>query len=149
MFNLPNLRFTWGGLHGDVSCNLSTLARVGGGRLNECKSNEGICGREKWTDGRVSRRRSLSTKSHAFFFPSAEFCKPNTLESSKVHFKLGIQREYSMVSRQLLCVLRYGKFKNQFILCKIFWEKYRVIFTRCKQGFCSRLLLTTRNEVIA
>ena len=33
MFNLPNLRFTWGGLHGNVSCNLSTLARVGGGQI--------------------------------------------------------------------------------------------------------------------
>lgn len=34
MFNLPNLRFTWGGgLHGDVSCNLSTLVRTGGGQI--------------------------------------------------------------------------------------------------------------------
>ena len=33
MFNLPNLHFTWGGLHGDVSCNLSTLVRTGGGQI--------------------------------------------------------------------------------------------------------------------
>lgn len=33
MSKLVNCPFTWGGLHGDVSCNLSTLARVGGGQI--------------------------------------------------------------------------------------------------------------------
>lgn len=143
MFNLPNLRFTWGGLHGDVSCNLSTLARVGGGRLNECKSNEG----RSWKCG--VRSTTVSCFSHLFdsnnFFSrfSAVFTNNNILSKQQLFRCLCItikrgNRCFYKRSRQQIIADTFGKHCN-------FREPQLSVGILGRNSF----LLTVRNEVIA
>lgn len=147
MFNLPNLRFTWGGLHGDVSCNLSTLARVGGGRLNECKSNEGICGRKGFS--------FFGTKRLCYFATSASTDRNNnytTIYTTILYFCNGLCRVCNFLrstrqfesNNKLQCqpfafcakhglVRKYGFIQ----VCRIYSNSF------------SNLLRLNRNEVIA
>lgn len=136
-----------GGLHGDVSCNLSTLVRIGGGRLNECKSNEGICRREGFNFFGAKRLCYFDTSTSTdknnnyvtiyatilyfcirlrgvcnFHKSDGQFTSKNKLQFSPfvLCIKHGLVREYSFVR-----------------LCRIFSNSF------------SNLLRLTRNEVIA
>lgn len=143
MFNLPNLRFTWGGLHGDVSCNLSTLARVGGGRLNERKSNE----RRSWEHGVRSTTVScfpyLFISNNFFSRFSKVFTNNNNLSKQQLFRHLCIT-----VKRGNRCL--YERSKQQTIAdtfgkhCDFREPKLSVDILGCNS-----LLLNLRNEVIA
>ena len=143
MFNLPNLRFTWGGLHGDVSCNLSTLVRTGGGRLNECKSDEG----RPWKCG--VRSTTVSCFSHLFnsnnFFPcfSKVFTNNNNLSKQQLFRCLCIT-----VKRGNRCL--YERSKQQ-IIADTFGKHCDFREHQLSVEILGRnsLLLIARNEVIA
>lgn len=136
-----------GDLHGDVSRNLSTLARVGGGRLNECKSNEGICGREIF--------RIFSTKRLRYFAASTSTDKNNnytTIYATILYFCNRLRgvcnfhksngqftsKNKFQFSPFVLCI-KHGLVREySFVrLCRIFSNSF------------SNLLRLTRNEVIA
>lgn len=158
MFNLSNLRFTWGGLHGDVSCNLSTLARVGGGRLNECKSNEGICGTETTrVDRRVCSRHNKFRRCLFYFFSNTKIgnCNENYLFPKRLlfrffnNFKFYRKRKTTYTCLEYQCYNSQSSRRIQGSLLGIFKQTTTNQQLLRKRSKRNRLLLTTRNEVIA
>lgn len=153
MFNLPNLRFTWGGLHGDVSCNLSTLARVGGGRLNECKSNEGICGEHK------SHYSQYCYGDYSLNFFGQHYLYGFSAQSPNVHihrleaFKLKLNSNsrnlpFKKLWRRNIAVQGRDSCWSQFIICDLGRKLCYFIFTYGRNCLCNSVWLT-KNEVIA
>lgn len=145
MSKLVNYPFTGGGLHGDVSCNLSTLTRVGGGRLNERKSNE----RCRTTSSiRILRYWYFKQNRKLYVSPSSKQrfdSQSNILENRRCG-----QRRFNILSRQQLariCVsqLWFNQFRGQF--CYKLEKHNRPFQWNNFNLYRSRLNL--RNEVIA
>ncbi len=145
MSKLVNYPFTWGGVHGDVSCNLSTLVRVGGGRLNECKSNERICGRAKRTDSRVRFcKRKFPKCSYFNIFKPTNICFNEFL-----HQRPHIYSKYGFYFNNAFLLFCDGQCKR-LLQRAFFWKPSTFVsFKQCQPSICDRFLLTTRNEVIA
>ena len=133
---------------------MSTLRALGGGRVDERQSNAGICGAETArTDDRVSHSKPFGQTSQYLFSPNTSLCK-SVFYADLLAPLLCLQRKYTLVIGDRRCqsiLCNEGRFSSATrILCKLFWQYYDHINQFwVRYGLRNRLLLTTRNEVIA
>lgn len=159
MFNLLNLLFTGGGLHCNVSHNLSTLARTGGGRLNECKSNEGNVRTEKWKFRAYCSLRQVISVHHLAIQPTVRACnrsKYTAVYVSNVPNQIGRDTDFflcnSFNQRFTDFIARASNYSYGYKLNNrkgLPWISGFTTFwlTRRNESNCVRLNL--RNEVVA
>lgn len=160
MFNLVNLRFTGGGIQGNdpvIASNLSTLTRVGGGRLNERKSDEGYC-RECREFQEYSNLRNTISIRYINIQPSVRAC-----DGSKYR-QLYVSNFYNQGGRNInfsLCD-PFNKWDNTSVAGACFYDNgskfsdeqgfsWFSLFstTRSVRSNQSNSVCLTRNEVVA